>query len=351
MAPAPALAALLLALSAAPTGDMVKVPAGPFTMGADDANDDERPVHPVALPAFSIDRTEVSNAAFDEWARSAQGATFDRIEGSWYRWSARGCVELIRSFEARHGAPLASLPSLPSEPATPSKAVRERRAADLVRWRAAVAALLHLTGEDASAGVAAVAEKPAVTKAISSTASLPVRGVTWRDASAYCKAQGKRLPSEAEWEKAARGTDRRRWPFGDRFEDGGCVVGRDPDAGPDPVGSHPKCASPFGALDLAGNVWEWVEDWYGERYYETSPGSSPSGPKGLPDGRLPGPSPDKDLLRTPMQGRESDTRKVIRGGGYGGGLGLMPSYAARTTRRMWSNPSYASPDVGFRCAK
>ncbi|MGC4116578.1 MAG: SUMF1/EgtB/PvdO family nonheme iron enzyme [Myxococcales bacterium] len=339
------LVPLLLALAAAPAiGEMVKVPAGPFTMGADDANDDERPAHRVSLPAFSIDRTEVSNAAFDAWARTA----WDRIEGTWYRWSAPGCVALIGALEARYGAPLAKLPPAP---ATLAKAEMERRAADVVRWRAAVAALLHLTGEDASAGIAAVADKPSVAKAIQATTSLPVRGVTWRDAVAYCKAQGKRLPTEAEWEKAARGTDGRRWPFGDRIEEGVCAIGGDPEAGPSLVGAHPKCASPFGALDMAGNVWEWVEDWYGERYYETSPAVSPSGPKGLPDGRLPEPAPGKDLLRTPMQGRESDTRKVLRGGGFGGGLGIMPAYSARTTRRMWSNPTYSAADVGFRCAQ
>ena len=354
-----ALAAALVAVlsawadeSTVPAG-MVLVPAGEFLMGSNEGNFDERPAHRVQLSAYFIDRNEVTVGKFDAFVRGTDG--YDAIEGPWFRVSTAACVEMLAHFEKRYGVAFAQFkPTQPTD-----KAAAEKLTQDVLRWKATVAALRVLLSKDralADSLAADITKSPVVQVLIDAEARLPVRLVTWRDAVAYARWVGKRLPTEAEWEKAARGTDGRIYPWGNEWDQTKARAGLEVDDGPTTVGNYAQGASPYGCLDMAGNVWEWCEDWFGEYYYQECADGvvDPKGPQGLPNGELPKQDPSVYYIgNAHKQGRETDTRKIVRGGCWAGGKGMIgqTEFNNRCSRRMWSNPNYWSEDTGFRCAK
>lgn len=204
----------------APPG-MVYVPAGPFLMGSEKGDPDERPLHTDSTRAYFIDRYEVSNRAF-------------------------------AAFDPSHRFP---------------------------------------AGRDENAAI-----------------------VTWSRAEAYARWAGKRLPTEREWEKAARGTDGRLFPWGDTFEESFVTWGPENSRG----GSIARPASPYGCFDMAGSVWEWTADWY-----KPYPGN-----------------------KTPME-QYGETYKVMRGGSHFNDWAMW-----RTSHRYYLLPEQISRyPVGFRCVK
>jgi formylglycine-generating enzyme required for sulfatase activity len=241
---------------------MVNVPEGEFTMGSNEGYSDEQPVHTVYLDAYWIDQTEVTNAMYTLCVSAGACQPPDNYS-SYTRDSYYG--------------------------------------------------------------------NPAYN-------DYPVLYVDWYAAQAYCQwADNSRLPTEAEWEKAARGTDGRIYPWGSswdvrttrrlNFSDKNDPTGPsdtiadDGNADTALVGSYPSGASPYGAYDLAGNVWEWVNDWYDENYYSKSPQSNPQGPA-------------------------SGQYRVIRGGSW-----LNDEYVVRSAIRSWDTPVDTGDPLGFRCAR
>jgi formylglycine-generating enzyme required for sulfatase activity len=278
------------ALKAEDGAQMVLVPAGEFWMGSDVAeverfkqecrrasvNEErcrswgkrgETPRHRVYLDAFYIDRHEATNASFEAFVGAAKHRTTAERQGS--GWLGR----------ERDGK---------------------------WKWERINGAVWQAPGGPGT----------------SAAPNHPVVQVSWHDAYDYCRWAGKRLPTEAEWEKAARGTDGRRYPWGDDWDASKAnAVLRVKTTRP--VGSYPSGASPYGALDMAGNVTEWVADWFDEDYYSRSPQRNPSGPS-------------------------SGQGKVIRGGGWHS----LPINLRTPHRGEVSLEPGASFDfIGFRCAK
>jgi formylglycine-generating enzyme required for sulfatase activity len=244
---------------------MALVPAGEFQMGCDPANkfnyscdSDELPLHTVYLDDFYIDIFEVTNAQFSSVVNE-----HGNQKESVVTWLYYGSQDFVR---------------------------------------------VHLSQD--------------VWKADSGYEDHPVVGVSWYGARAFCEWRGSRLPTEAEWEKAARGAnDTRAYPWGDQKPSCslanflGCV------GGTSPVGSYPQGASPYGVLDMAGNVHEWLNDWYQSDYYIQSPTSNPLGPT-------------------------SGSRKVYRGGIY-----ISPWHLLRVSFRTATfGPGSYTKYSGIRCA-
>ena len=288
------------AADAAPAG-MVLIPAGPFVMGSNktDASmadqyatakpfyDNEHPRHSATLPAFYMDRYEVTNAQYRDFVDGANHPPPDY-------WI--------------YGGYLLSM--------TPDKV----KALSVEHIRHLVTRVFKLDVDTRTMTKAQLLA--AIDKRYAYMDKLPVTNVSWYDAHDYCAWAHKRLPREAEWEKAARGKDGRQFPWGDKWKAGMSNTGEESwDDGVAPVGSYKTDKSPYGVYDMAGNVREWVQDWY--RPY---PGSD-------------------------YHSKDFGTQyKVMRGAGWGREGHYQLSEFERGGYRFYLDPQAAATDVGFRCA-
>lgn len=291
-----------VAMAEEASNGMISIPAGPFIMGSDAKDDDgkaqeygstkpwyqdEAPMREVDVDAFWIDTFEVTNSEYRD---------FVIANNHWIPngWKDNG---YLLSREVLGYANLERLRIL---------------ATDTFNLD------LDVTTMEYDALLDAIVEYQ------QQFDDLPVTGVTWFQARDYCVAQGKRLPTEPEWEKAARGTDGREYPWGNEWDETRLNIGSGDgwENGVAPVGSHPTGVSPYGVHDMAGNVMEWTADWY-----QPYPGSEYK---------------SEDF---------GEKLRVVRGGGWGGLGHYVISHFYRAAYRFNLQPNYTFVDLGFRCAK
>jgi formylglycine-generating enzyme required for sulfatase activity len=257
--------------------EMLPVPGGTFTMGADGTGErDEQPAHRVTIPSFLLDRTEVTNQSYLECVAAGKCAPFRD--------------DVARRF-----------------------------------------------GAGAEAGFRGPQQ--------------PVVGVSFADASQYCAFHGKRLPREAEWERAARGDDDRSFAWGNQKPSATLACyGRKPGqkgATTDVVGSHPAGAGPYGHLDLTGNVWEWTSDIYDPIAYQR-----PGAGAGTPGSCAEVLATQNWLRKTKQQGFTGKNpiptvcERVLRGGAFN-----YDAQGLRASNRVHHPEDWRMLVAGFRCAK
>ncbi|MBL6766339.1 MAG: formylglycine-generating enzyme family protein [Verrucomicrobiae bacterium] len=296
------------------TNEMVWIPGGTFQMGSTNGQPDEVPVHTVEISGFWMDRHEVSNARFREFANASKYITI---------------AERTPRPEDFPGVPVENLKagSIIFQPPGFDVPIGNN---SHVWWAYGVNASWKRP-EGENSGIDDRMDHPAV-------------HIAWYDAMAYCKWAGKRLPTEAEWEYAARGgTNNFLYVWGNEkgdpakppcnifqgsFPNNNTVV--DGYKATSPGGKFP--ANIFGLHDMAGNVWEWCSDWYMPDYYRNSPAKNPQGPENSYDPNEPG-----------------VWKKVTRGGSFLSNDAYLAGY--RPGLRMKTSADTGISDTGFRCVK
>jgi len=295
---------------------MVQIPGGTFTMGSDDGSDDERPAHPVTLRPFQMDATEVTNAQFARFVKATGYKTVAERQPNPAKYP--GADPALLKPGSANFVPV-ECSTDPQAWATPHPPWWKYTVG--ANWR-------HLNGPASD---------------LKGKMNHPAVHIAWEDAAAYAKWAGKRLPTEAEWEYAARGgLDRLEFCWGSAKQgEGGkyranTFQGTFPhgDTGVDGfVGTAPvKSFEPngYGLFDMSGNVWEWCSDWYQPDYYRHSPSDNPTGPE---TGELEGGQP----------------QRVRRGGSFLCADGYCRRYLPSARDK---NPEDSSAShTGFRCVK
>jgi formylglycine-generating enzyme len=305
---------------------MVLIPGGTFQMGGDSkqASEDEFPKHKVVVDSFYMDITEVTNAQFQKFIDATGYQTTAERKPDW--------EELRKSLAPGTGKPPDSLLVAASLVFRQSNGPIDLN--DYAQWWSWVAGAnwKHPEGPGSN---------------ITGKENYPVVHISWDDAMAYCKWAGKRLPTEAEWEYAARGAlINHIYPWGNEHVNAGTPKTnswegkfpylnekKDGYSKAAPVKSY-DC-NRFGLFDMAGNVWEWCSDWYDYHYYKTLEGKTTINPKGAEK------SFDPDEPYT--------AKRSLRGGSFLCNDAYCSGY--RVARRMKSTPDTGMEHTGFRCVK